>query len=313
MYEEMSLKTSFAGIELQHCIMNASGPKCVTEEDLIALGESHSSAIVTKTNTLDPRDGNPKPRYEEMDFGSINSSGLPNLGYEKYIELMSKLKGFDKPVIASIGGLCKEDNLKMVEAYNESEVDAIELNLSCPNLIGKPQVGYDFEASDEILGDVMKITKKPLGVKLPPYFDFVHFEAMAKILNKHKVSFVTCINSLGNALHIDPEKEMVTIKPKGGFGGLGGSYVKPTALANVRKFYELLDSSIDIIGVGGINSGIDVFEHILAGAKAVQIGTVFMQEGDAAFTRIEDDFNNYMEKKGYSSIEEIRGKLKNME
>lgn len=308
----MNYKTSIAGINLSHCIFNASGPLCKTLEELETIGRSNSSAIMTKSCTLEERQGNPEPRYKDIEFGSINSMGLPNLGYKKYIEFIPILKKFNKPIIISVSGLSLQNNLIMIEALNNTDADLIELNLSCPNIIGKPQVGYDFEQTDKVLTEIMKISKKPLGVKLPPYFDFVHFKQMANILNKHKVRFASCINSVGNAIFIDPEKEEVVIKPKEGFGGLGGKYVKPTALANVKKFYELLNKDIDIIGVGGINSGKDVFEFILAGASAVQLATVFMQEKEGCFERIEKEFNEFMNKKGYSSIEEVKGKLKSI-
>lgn len=304
------MKTRIAGLELDNLVMNASGPRCTTLAELEALGKSESGAIVTKSCTLEPREGNPSPRYVDVDLGSINSMGLPNLGYKKYIELLPKLKKFKKPVIVSVSGLKLEDNLEIIKALNNTDVDAIELNLSCPNLVGKPQVGYDFEQTGVVLREVMKIRKKKLGVKLPPYFDFVHFEQMAAILNKYKPDFVTCINSIGNGLIIDPDKEIALIKPKGGFGGIGGQYVKPTALANVRKFYELLDRKIDIIGVGGIYSGKDVFEFVLAGASAVQIGTVLMQENTKAFARIGKEFDAYCKKKGYKNISDFKGKLK---
>ena len=306
------MKTSIAGIELKHPIFNASGPLCATAEELHMLGQSHASAIMTKSCTLEHRDGNPKPRYKNINHGSINSMGLPNLGYKRYIELIPELKKYLKPIIVSVSGLCLEDNKTIISALNNTDANLIELNLSCPNLIGKPQMAYDFEQSDSVLTEVMKLAKKPLGVKLPPYFDFVHYEQMASILNRHKVKFVTCINSPGNALVIDPEKEQIVIKPKKGFGGLGGRYIKPIGLANVRKFYELLDRDIDIIGVGGIYTGRDVFEYVLAGAKAVQLGTIFMQEKHGCFNRIEKEFNDVMQRKGYHSIEEVRGKLKEL-
>ena len=206
--------------------------------------------------------------------------------------------------------LSLDDNLKIINGFNNSDVDMIELNLSCPNIPGKPLVGYDFNQLDDVLGKVMIIARKPVGVKLPPYFDIAHFKEVARILNKHRVAFVVCVNSLGNTLAIDIDKEEALIKPKGGLGGLGGKYIKPVALGNVRMFYKLLDSSIDVIGAGGINSGEDVFEYILAGAKAVQLGTVFMQEKEECFRRIEAEFTKCMIEKNYSSIEEVRGKLK---
>ena len=308
-----SLQTSIAGVAFQHCVFNAAGPLCVTHDELKDLGRSQTAAITMKSCTLEPRVGNPEPRYKDIPHGSINSMGLPNEGYQKYCEFVPLLKQeFKKPVVASVSGLKLADNIEIIKAFNNTNVNLIELNLSCPNIPGKPQIGYDFEQTDEVLSAVMGLTKIPIGVKLPPYFDFVHTQEMADLLNKHKVRFISTINSVGNTLYIDPEKEEVVIKPKGGFGGLGGKYVKPVALANVRKFYELLDDDIDIIGVGGIYSGSDVFEFILAGANAVQLATVFAQEGHGCFERIEKEFNEIMARKGYDSIEAVRGKLKVM-
>ncbi|HLC79273.1 MAG TPA: dihydroorotate oxidase [archaeon] len=304
------MKTTIASLNFPSCIMNASGPRCTTFEDLKALGLSSSGAIVTKSCTLEARGGNPEPRYKKVEDGSINSMGLPNLGYKKYVEFVPELKKYKKPLIVSVSGLQLADNLEIIKAFNKTDVDAIELNLSCPNIVGKAQVGYDFEQSEEVLREVKKICKKPLGTKLPPYFDFVHFEQMASLLNKHKVDFVTCINSIGNGLIIDPETEKPLIKPKGGFGGIGGKFVKPTALANVKKMHELLDKKIGIIGVGGIYSGVDIFEFILAGARAVQVGTIYQEEGVKCFDRLNREFENYCAKKGYSKIEDMCGKLK---
>ena len=308
----MSYPTTIAGFKLNHPIFNASGPLCVTLDELHAIGTSNAAAILTKSMTLLPRDGNPEPRYKDIPHGSINSMGLPNHSYKKYIEYFPQLREHNKPLIASVSGMCLDDNKEMIRALNTADCDMIELNLSCPNLVGKPQMGYDAEQTDKVLTEIMSITKKPLGVKLPPYFDFVHYEQITKILNKHHVKFVSCVNSPGNTLYIDADKEQVVIKPKGGFGGLGGHYIKPIALANVRKFYELLKKDIDIIGVGGIYTGTDVFEFILAGAKAVQLGTVFMQEKHGCFERIEKEFNEVMQRKGYKSVESVRGKLKEL-
>lgn len=306
------ISVAFAGVSLENCVFNASGPRCVSLEELKALGESKAGAILTKSCTVLFREGNPEPRYRDIEGGSLNSMGLPNLGYEKYIELSPQLKQFGKPVLASVAGLTLEDNKKIFEAMNSSDFDAIEFNLSCPNIPGKPQVGYDFEMTEKYLEEIFALSKKPIGLKLPPYFDFVHFEQMAEILRKFPVKFLSCINSIGNALIIDPEEEKVVIKPKGGFGGLGGKYIKPTALANVRTFSELLPT-IPVIGVGGVYTGRDVFEFILAGATAVQVGTTLMQEGPSCFGRIGNELAEMMEKKGYSSLEDFRGKLKTLE
>ncbi|MBI2545629.1 dihydroorotate oxidase [Candidatus Woesearchaeota archaeon] len=311
MSSHISTKAAIAGITIEPCIFNAAGPLCVTKEELEAIGSSHSGAIMTKSCTFEPRPGNPEPRYYEDALGSINSMGLPNLGYMKYAEFSSEMKKYRKPYIVSVAGLSLQDNIEIVKYLGQfKDIDAIELNLSCPNVIGKPQVAYDFDASDEMLREVLKVNKHVLGVKLSPYFDFAHFQQMAGVLKKHKLAFVSCVNSLGEGLFIDADAEQVAIKPKGGFGGIGGDYIKPTALANVRKFYELLDRKVPIVGVGGIKSGRDAFEFILAGATAVQIGTEFMRSGTACFARVDAELKALMKEKGYSTLDDFRGKLK---
>ena len=113
---------------------------------------------------------------------------------------------------------------------------------------------------------------------------------------------------MGNGLVIDPQKECSVIAPKGGFGGIGGTVVKPIALANVRRFYEL--TNCDVIGCGGITNGMDAFEHILCGARAVQLGTQFYMEGIDVFKRIHRELAEIMVKKQYTSIDDFCGKLK---
>ena len=152
---------------------------------------------------------------------------------------------------------------------------------------------------------------KPLGIKLPPYFDIVHFDQAATIFNKYPLKFVNCVNSIGNGLYI--EDESVVIRPKNGFGGIGGQYIKPTALANVHAFYQRLKPEIQIIGTGGVLTGRDAFEHILCGASMVQVGTTLHKEGVAAFERITSELKDIMEEKGYESLEDFRGKLKYIE
>ena len=199
-------------------IYNSSGPRCTTLEELKALGDSKSSAIMMKSCSPEPREGNPEPRYKEVDLGSINSIGLANHGYKKYIEYAAELKKEfpEKPIVVSIVGFCPEDFVNLVTAFqDESNVDVLEVNLSCPNVVGKPQIAYDFETSDELLAKIFAIPgEKPIGLKLPPYFDPVHTSMMAEVLKKYPISFITCINSVGNTLIIDPETEAPLIAPK---------------------------------------------------------------------------------------------------
>ncbi|MGZ8374636.1 MAG: dihydroorotate oxidase [Nitrospira sp.] len=308
----MDLSTTIAGVTFPSCFMNASGALCVTRDELEALGKSGAGAIVTKSMTIESRQGNPTPRYYGFPGGSINSMGLPNLGYRAYAELIPLLKRFEKPVIASVAGLGEEDFPTIAEAINAAKPDLIEVNLSCPNIPGKPQIGYDPETSERVLKKVRPLIMVPMGVKLPPYFDPAHHEAMGKVLGRCGVDFLNMINSVGNGLVVDPEREAVVIKPKGGFGGLGGRLIKPVALANVRAFYKLFDGKMPIIGTGGIAEGMDVFEHFLCGASAVQIGTVLVEEGLDVFGRLEAELTAVLRRKGYQSIVECQGRLKEL-
>lgn len=121
-------------------------------------------------------------------------------------------------------------------------------------------------------------------------------------------SDLNCVNSIGNGLYI--EDESVVIRPKNGFGGIGGEYIKPTALANVHAFYQRLNPQIQIIGTGGVLTGRDAFEHILCGASMVQVGTTLHKEGVGAFDRITNELKAIMAEKGYESLEDFRGKLR---
>jgi len=242
------LSTTIAGVRFPSCFMNAAGALCVTRDELVALGQSESGAIVTKSMTVEPRQGNPEPRYYGFPGGSINSMGLPNLGYRAYAELIPDLKRFGKPVIASVAGLCEDDFPTIAAAINAAQPDLIEVNLSCPNIPGKPQIGYDPDTSERVIKRVRSLITVPMGLKLPPYFDPAHHEVMGKVIGRHGVDFLNMINSVGNGLVVDPEREAVVIKPKGGFGGLGGRIIKPVALANVRAFYKLFQGKIPIIG-----------------------------------------------------------------
>jgi len=308
------LKTSLFGFPLESCLMNASGVHCTTEEELNILLDTNIGALVTKSCTLEYRQGNPLPRYSNIPYGSINSMGLPNNGLRYYLNFLeeNELKN-NKLSVLSIAGLNKNENIELLKVANTCKaVRIIELNLSCPNIAGKPQTGYDFDASNVLLQEAFGVCQKPIAVKLPPYFDESHFESMAAVLNQFPLAYVCCVNSIGNALWVDANTDSTVIKPKSGFGGLGGMYIKPTALANVRKFYTLLEG-VDIVGCGGIQHGLDVYEHILCGASVVQIGTTLWQEGITCFERIGNELIEIMQQKGYTDINQFKGQLKEIQ
>jgi dihydroorotate dehydrogenase (fumarate) len=320
----MDLSYHIQNIHFSTCILNASGPCCSIEEELIEIDNSGAGGVVTKTVTLEKREGNEKPRYYDNILGSINSMGLPNQGHQYYIKVSEQIK---KPYIISMSGITLKDNiiilsniLLAVKNFNK-KIDGLEINLSCPNIIGKGQLAYDFKSLNTYLNELCSIyetitynmeNKPILGIKLPPYFELDHFEIVANIIIKYPINFITCINSIGNGLIIDYTTETTVIKPKDGIGGIGGSYVKPTGLSNVRNFYlqfQKLNKNINIIGCGGIESGRDAFEYILCGADLIQIGTQFYKENTKCFKRILKELEDIMKIKNYNNINDFKGKL----
>ena len=306
-----SLRTQIAGFSFDNCLMNAAGVACMTVEELEEVRQSAAGSFVTKTATLEARAGNPEPRYRDVPLGSINSMGLPNQGIDYYLDYLLSLQESqpEQTFFLSLVGMSPDETHTLLKKVQNSGFKGItELNLSCPNVPGKPQIAYDFEATERILGEAFSYFDKPLGIKLPPYFDIVHFDQAAEVFNHHPLKFVNCVNSIGNGMYI--EDESVVIRPKNGFGGIGGEYIKPTALANVHAFYQRLNPSIQIIGTGGVYTGRDAFEHILCGASMVQIGTALHQQGVEVFERVSLGLKAIMVQKGYETLEDFKGKLK---
>jgi len=328
------MNTTFYHLNLTNPIINASGVKCMYADELDELACSNIGSIVSKTCTPSSRQGNPEPRYYEPKnhFLTINSMGLPNEGIQYYLDYFknnsTSLQLSGKGRFLSLGGLSLNENLSMLDIiYQNPEnllnLDAIEINLSCPNIVGKAQLGYDFQNLEDYLRTIfnkikeleLKILDKKqckvlIGCKLPPYFDMSHFQLVADILSKFsRLDYINCINSIGNGLVIDSNTEKVVIKPKNGFGGLGGKVVKATALANVHQFYRLLGDKVKIIGCGGISDGDDLFQMILAGATLVAIGSQIMIKGVKCVDKIIGELEYIMEKKGYSNLDDFRGKL----
>jgi dihydroorotate dehydrogenase (fumarate) len=273
-------------------IYNAAGVHCVNTLQLDELHSTeHAGAVLTKSSTLQPRLGNPSPRYFFSDEirSSVNSSGLPNIGMEGYIRwIESKPQG--KPCILSIAPLSREELVAQmgVVADRSSVVDP-EINLSCPNIAGKPQVAYDLSTFEEYNRAIAEILgEKGYGLKLPPYFDDALVADVVDVVNSIPTnSYLTCVNSIPNALVLDDLGRPV-LAANEGFGGLGGEAILPIALASVKKFSAATNN--DIVGCGGITRGRHGRMHMACGAKAVQIGTTLRENGPGEFGRIHEAF-----------------------
>lgn len=332
MVQQPSLASSVGGVALECCIYNASGPKSGHVSDLTNVGKSRAGCVLSKSATLIKQTGNPLPRLKKVPLGngamcqgSINSEGLPNAGIEYYLseQVLQSVSDTGTPYMVSLSGLSVADNLEMLglvaqaAAKFSGKIAAVELNLACPNIPGKPTVALDFEQMKDVLKQVVghkefAASGIPLGVKLAPLYDAPHFDDVASIINSHKdrISFVVTTNTIGNCIYIDTETESARIAPKGGFGGLAGGFLKHIALANVAQLRKRLDSCIDLVGVGGVATGEDAFQLILCGADAVQTATQHWLEGPQCFYRIAEELSAIMAKKGYTSISDFKGKLK---
>jgi len=266
------------------------------------------------------REGNHGRSYWENDSISINSMGLPNKGYQFYVGMIRCMlqwplgtplgKPLGKPCFLSIANINNIETGRILAVVNEYDhIQFPEINVSCPNISGKEQLGYNLVELKEFLDNhLVPNYNKPFGLKLPPYFDPKHIADVSSLLGMYEhLKYITCVNSVGNVLDFDISTLRPYVSPKKGLGGLGGSHILPIALANVYQFKQLLPH-LDIIGCGGVSTGEDVFKHIYVGASLVQIGTTLNREGVSAIDRIKQELEDTMLGHGYRSIEEFKGK-----
>ena len=307
-----SLAAQIGNVVSEPALMNASGPRRTYDDELLPLAKSRVGAVVLKSATFAPRAGNAEPRLstDARAGTSLNSNGLCNLGYEAHAEQIARLREeCGKPVIASLAALDSTQFPTMARRVGEV-ASAIELNLSCPNVPGKPQIAFDLEASERVLGEVRAATPCDLWVKLPPFQDRRMVEAMAALLARSGVQAAVCINS-PSGLELDLEDESTRIHPNDGMGGAGGRDILRITRWNVRQFWLALRAhGVAVIGTGGVEHGADAYGHVLCGAAAVQLGTSYLIEGPEIFERVEREVAAELSKRGVAKLAEKVGALK---
>ncbi len=295
--DEKDFQVSLAGLDLQHSIMNAAGT-CRSIEEVEALASSPVSAIMVGSITYEPREGNKGNVFWTSPDGqfSINNNGLPNKGaewYQKNLPEMVKIAhNSKKAIFASVVGFKPSEYGFLSKMAIETGVDAVELNLSCPNILidGKQKriSCFDLEYIEEIILVTERWTgdEAMIGIKVSPYSDPWLIEGVTNVLNDYSlIKFVIACNTFPNALVFD-EKGKPVITFGDGYGGLSGPALKPIALGQVKQLRALLSDRIDVIGCGGITTGKDVADFLTAGATAVQVGTAFLNSGVKVFDRI---------------------------
>jgi len=301
--EDINIGVDIAGLRLKNPVIAASGTFGFGREYSQYVDLNQLGGISVKGLTLEPRQGNKPPRIAETPAGILNSVGLQNPGVHYFIENeIPYIRQFDTAIIANIAGNTVEDYCKMAQILDDTDIDAVELNVSCPNVkAGCVAFGNNPSGVYEITSQVKKFCSKPLIVKLTPNVGDIR--ETAKAAEEAGADALSLINTiLGMAIDIHKKKPILA----NNMGGLSGPAVKPIA---VRMVYEVCQTvKIPVIGMGGISSGDDAVEFLLAGASAVMVGTASFVNPRACIDVL-DGIKSYMMKHKYMSIYDIIGSL----
>ncbi|NIR52957.1 dihydroorotate dehydrogenase [candidate division KSB1 bacterium] len=301
----MDLTLQIGTMTLKNPVLVASGTfgygqECQDLVDLNVLG-----GIITKSITLKPRDGNPPPRIVELPAGMLNSIGLANVGVETFIaEKLSFLRTVDTTIVVNVAGSTAEEFLAVVRRLDdEDDIDAYELNFSCPNVKeGGLEFSQDANITAKVMSLIRKATSRPLIAKLTP--NVTKVGEIARAAEENGANAVSLINTLvGMAIDINSQRARIATTT----GGYSGPAIKPVALAKVYEVSQVVQ--IPIIGIGGIMSGQDALEFILAGASAIEVGTANYIDPSTG-VRIVDSIKQYCRKYKLASVRELVGALR---
>ncbi|WP_262853002.1 dihydroorotate dehydrogenase [Mumia quercus] len=302
---EVDLGVDLCGLALPNPVMTASGCAAAGREldqffDVAALG-----AIVTKSIMLNPRSGRPTPRMVETPSGMLNSIGLQGPGIDAFLARdLPWLVQRGARAVVSIAGEKPADYVELARRVGQAPgVAAIEVNISCPNVENRGMVfACDPESSYRVMEEVRPHIPRdiPVFAKLTP--DVTDIASIAGAVAEAGADGVTVINTL-LGLAMDPD----TLKPRlgGVTGGLSGPAVRPVAVRAVWQIRKALPD-LPIIGVGGIRTGFDALEFVLAGADAVQVGTVIFHDPSAPM-RIVGELRDELAQRGIKTLDEVRG------
>lgn len=297
----MTLKTELCGIILKNPVIAASGTFGFGEEFAPYMDVSALGGICSKGLTLHPKEGNRGPRMWETASGMLNSVGLQNPGIRHFIEReLPVMRRFGSAVIANMGGGSLEEYVEGAALLDRADIDMLELNISCPNVReGGAAFGVRAEVAEAVVSAVRKAFRGPMMVKLSPNAEDI--VEMALACEGAGADALSLINTI-KAMAIDVYKRKPVFRNT--VAGLSGPAVKPVAL---RMVYEVAKAvKIPVVGLGGIMTGMDAVEFIMAGARAVQVGTANFVKPSATLGIIRE-LEEFMEAQGVSNLEEIRG------
>ncbi|MFX0100776.1 MAG: dihydroorotate dehydrogenase [Candidatus Hodarchaeota archaeon] len=294
------LSTNLCGLELANPLILASGILGVSGSMLRRLAEKHHiGAVTSKSIGPEPRQGNLNPSIIEIEKDIyLNAVGLANPGVDEFILEIPEAKVPGVPIIMSIFGETEDQYPEIAKKVENSGIDAIELNISCPHATVS-SIGADKDLTYKVVKSVKDAVKLPVFAKLNP--NVTNIVEIGLSAEKAGADAVVAINTMrGMVIDVDIKKPILFNKS----GGVSGKAIKPMAIKAVYDLYENL--KIPIIASGGIFSGLDVIEFFLAGASAVQIGTAFIR-GFEIIDEIKNEMIQYLEKNSIKNISELIG------
>lgn len=299
------LKISIGNISFDNPIWVASGTFGYGTEAPELVDVNRLGAIVTKSITRHPREGNPPPRIVETASGMINSIGLANIGVERYVkEMLPIYDDLSTKIIMNIAGTDIQEYIEVLEMTESvsSVIAGYEINISCPNVKkGGMEFGVDREMTAKLTEELRKRTERLIIMKLSP--NVSNINSIGKAAQDAGADAVSAINTVvGMSINATSGKSDIYTT----YGGLSGPAIKPVGLAAVHKLYNEL--SIPIIGIGGIVSSEDVTEYILAGSTAVQVGTANYRNPGIGQDII-DAFSKYIGQSNWKSSANMIGKV----
>lgn len=294
----VSLETEVAGMRLRNPLILASGILGTTASLLKRVERAGAGALTTKTVLPKPTKGFPNPVVVELPFGLLNAMGLPNPGIDEFEEELREARAeVSIPIIGSAGGSTPEEVAHVAGRLQDAGADAIEVNASCPHVRGHGlEIGSTPEMIYDLVREVRRSVKVPLIVKLSPMVSDIR--AVGRSALEAGADALNAVNTV-RAMYIDVEAMAPVLSNK--FGGLSGPAIRPIA---VRCVYELAELG-DVIGTGGVETWRDAAEMMLAGAKAVGIGTAIYRRGLGVFEEVRKGLEDYLLRKGLSVRELI--------
>ncbi len=298
----VNLKTQIGSLLLANPTILASG---IMDEDAGSIErmiKSGAAAVVTKSIGLHPHEGHPNPTLVELEHGLLNAMGLPNPGITEYCdELNPLITQSSTPIIASIYGKNETEFQQLAQQMTTVGIDALELNLSCPHAKHYGlEIGADPQQIEQITQAVTQSVDIPVWVKLSP--NVTDIAKLALAAERGNAAAIVAINTV-KAMKINLELKRPILSNK--IGGYSGKAIKPIG---IRCVYEIYDKvNIPIIGVGGITTGEDIIEYLMAGASAVQLGTGVYYRGCTIFTDICTELSTWMRDHEYASVSELIG------